>query len=224
MAKIVLGIGSSHGPMLHTPPDKWDARVPDDRKNRHHYRGKTYSFDELVQLRAHESLPAQISGDVWRKRYDACHTAGRKLASVFNEVKPDVAVIVGNDQMEVFTSRTIPAFTVFRGEKVENIPLNEEQLAKLPAGIAIAEPGHMTPERTEYRTLPELGDHIARSLIANEFDIAVSNELPVGPLGVNSVPHAFGYVYRNIMNDNVIPHVPLMVNTFYPPNQPTAKR
>jgi aromatic ring-opening dioxygenase LigB subunit len=26
------------------------------------------------------------------------------------------------------------------------------------------------------------------------------------------------------MRDNVIPHVPVFVNTFYPPNQPTARR
>ena len=27
MAKIVLGMGSSHGPMLSTPPEEWGQRV-----------------------------------------------------------------------------------------------------------------------------------------------------------------------------------------------------
>ena len=38
------------------------------------------------------------------------------------------------------------------------------------------------------------------------------------------MPHAWGFVYRRIMRDNVVPHVPVFVNTFYPPNQPPASR
>ena len=42
MAKIVLGMGTSHGPMLSTPPDQWDARVPFDKSHKAHpFRGKT---------------------------------------------------------------------------------------------------------------------------------------------------------------------------------------
>ncbi len=35
---------------------------------------------------------------------------------------PDVAVVVGNDQMEVFTAEHIPAFAIFWGDYVEGIP------------------------------------------------------------------------------------------------------
>ena len=31
MAEIVLGIGASHGPLLSTPPEKWDLRAKADR-------------------------------------------------------------------------------------------------------------------------------------------------------------------------------------------------
>jgi hypothetical protein len=224
LAKVVLGLATSHGPMLSTPPEQWDARVPSDRASRHHFRGRTYSFDELVAMRASERLGAQITSERWHERHAACQRAILRLSEVFHAARPDVAVIVGNDQMEVFSEKNTPAFAVFRGDTVENVPLNEDQLARLPAGIAIAEPGHMTPTRTAYRTLPDLGDHIIRTLIAAEFDVAVSKELPSGPLGSSSIPHAYGFVYRNIMDDNAVPHVPVLVNTFYPPNQPTAAR
>lgn len=49
-------------------------------------------------------------------------------------------------------------------------------------------------------------------------------KLPAGELGVNSAPHAYGFVYRRLMRDKVVPHVPVFVNTFYPPNQPPAAR
>src|SRR5262249_19084131 len=159
-------VGTSHGPMLSTPPEQWDARVPADRQNNaHSFRGKTYSFDELVALRAGENLKAQITLERWRARHAACRAAIAKLAEAFEAAKPDIAVIVGNDQMEVFSERNFPAFAVFRGAAVENIPLTEAQLAQLPPGIAIAQPGHMTPTRTAYTTLPDFGDHIARTLI-----------------------------------------------------------
>jgi len=42
MAEIVLGIGSSHGPLLSTPPEQWDLRAKADRANKSHwFRGKT---------------------------------------------------------------------------------------------------------------------------------------------------------------------------------------
>src|SRR5206468_1657071 len=42
--------------------------------------------------------------------------------------------------------------------------------------------------------------------------------------GQHYIPHAYGFVYRRIMNDQVIPNVPVFINTFYPPNQPTLER
>jgi 3-O-methylgallate 3,4-dioxygenase len=210
--------------MLSTPPDQWDARVPFDRSHKAHpFRGKTYTFDELVELRGSEGLDRQITPEKWRERHAACRAAITRLADVFAEMKPDIAVIVGNDQKEVFTDKLMPAFTVFRGETLLNVPLSEEQKAKLAPGVAVATPGYMTPQLAQYPGVPELADHITRSLMANDFDITVSSELPEGPRG-HGVPHAFGFIYRQIMRDKPIPTVPLFVNTFYPPNQPSARR
>ena len=102
LARIVLGIGTSHGPMLSTPPENWDLRVADDVRSIHHFKGRTWSFEELVELRKEEHLENQIGVDVWKARHTACRTAIESLADAFAEAKPDVAVIVGNDQMEIF--------------------------------------------------------------------------------------------------------------------------
>src|SRR5665213_1415143 len=120
--------------------------------------------------------------------------------------------------MEVFTEDVVPAITIYCGSSVENIPLTEAQRNRLPPGVAIAEAGHCPPERTAYETVPDLGRHIAETLTADNFDVASSKRLPTGPLGINSVPHAHGFIYRRIMHDVVTPNVPIMLNTFYPPN------
>jgi 3-O-methylgallate 3,4-dioxygenase len=59
--------------------------------------------------------------------------------------------------------------------------------------------------------------------VEQEFDVARSNQLPAGRRE-GAIGHAFYYVYRRLMNNEVVPNVPIMVNTYYPPNAPTAKR
>ena len=72
------------------------------------------------------------------------------MAAKFAEVKPDVVVIIGNDQREMFTEENTPAFLVYTGAKIENIPETEEAKAKFPPGIAIAEIGHCPPGGAVY--------------------------------------------------------------------------
>lgn len=225
MAKIVLGIATSHGPMLSTPWEKWGARVEADRQNdAHPFRGETYGFDQLVAARRDEDLANQITPELWKTRSETCRKAIDALAAKYAEVAPDVAVVIGNDQREMFTEDNFPAFSVYWGETIENRPRTEEQIAMLPPGIAVAERGHAPPEDAAYDGLPSLGRHIIQSLMDREFDVAASSRLPTGSGYSNGIPHAYGFIYRQIMKDQVIPNVPVLLNTFYPPNQPSAAR
>ena len=122
MAEIVLGIATSHGPMLSTPWENWGARVAFDEGANHDFRGVKYSFDELVALRRDEGFENQITRDLWQIRSKACGLALKKLAKAFSEAAPDVAVIVGNDQRELFSDQNTPAFSVFYGQTIENRP------------------------------------------------------------------------------------------------------
>lgn len=225
MAQIVLGMGTSHGPMLSTPWEQWAGRVAFDKQNAaHDFQGSKYSFDELVTLRRDGNFAEQITPERWQARSQACDDALKVLAAKYAEIKPDIAVIIGNDQKELFDDDNNPAFAVYWGETIESGPRSEEQIANLPPGIAIAERGFAPPDDRVYPGHPELGRHIINTLMDSDFDIAASNQLPDGTGYVNGIPHAFGFIYRQIMKDQVIPNVPLILNTFYPPNQPRAAR
>lgn len=225
MARIAFGLGTSHGPMLSIPWEFWGDRVSADRENpRHFFKGKTYTFDQMVELQRSERLADQITPDVCAERHARCQTAIRELADFFEQHRPDVAVVVGNDQMEVFTGDHVPAFAVFWGDYVEGHPRSPEFLAKLNRAVARAEADRTPPVYTQYPCLPDLGRHVIEKMIAEGFDVAQLKKLGVGEIGVNSAPHAYGFVYRRLMRDKVVPHVPVFVNTFYPPNQPTAAR
>jgi aromatic ring-opening dioxygenase catalytic subunit (LigB family) len=72
----------------------------------------------------------------------------------------------------------------------------------------------------EYPACRELAEHLIRYLTDHEFDVASSSKLRPG-VGLG---HAFTFLYDQMGLDGSIPTIPLMVNTFYPPNQPTPKR
>ena len=211
--------------MLSIAPEYWQGRVLADRANpEHFYKGKTYTFDEMTEVRRNEGLAEQITPEVCAERYARCQQAIAKLADIYCQKAPDIAVVIGNDQMEVFTGEHVPAFAVLWGPYVEGIPRTPEFLAKLNPAVARAELDRTPSVYTQYECLPGMGRHIIQTATRENFDVAQMTKLPTGEIGSNAVPHAYGFVYRRVMRDHVVPQVPVFVNTFYPPNQPTTSR
>ena len=228
MAEIVCGIATSHGPMLATPPDLWHLRAGADRKNPSHwYRGEKFDYDTLLRQRAPGDVAkfaGQVTPHAMAANFAQCQRALDRLAEHIATCKPDLVVILGNDQREVFMEDLTPAFTVFTGSEVENIPLSDEAVAKLPPGIAIAEAGHCPPGGATYAGAPAHANAIVASLTAQDFDIATSERLPGMPERQHGIPHAFGYVYRRILRDTPPPSVPVFTNVGVGLNKPTARR
>jgi OH-DDVA oxygenase len=226
MAEIVLGAWTTHGPQLSTTPEQWMLRVPGDRAHKHWYKGKQYSFDELVALRRDEGLEERSSLAARTRHYEQCQVAIAALAEVWARVDPDVCVIFGNDQRELMLPPCQPACTVYCGDTFWNGPLPEERAARLPQGIGEAEWANRPEQRTEYRGLPDLANRLLERGLENAWDFAVSNEWPEHPSPHHHVgtPHAFAYIIRRVMNDRAIPTLPIITNTFFPPNQPRPWR
>jgi hypothetical protein len=225
MARIVLGVGTTHGPILSTPPDQWHLRVEADKHNPElYFQGRPYDFDTVVKLRQGERLAEQITPARMAQRHAACQRAIAALSDKLEEVSADVAVIIGDDQEEVFLWDNMPAFSVFWGDTIENVGPTPEQADALPPGLAVALWGHYPPQPLTHPGEPRLGRHLIEQLVANGFDVAQSREMPAGYHANHGVPHAYAFVYRRLMNDQVIPNVPVFINTFYPPNQPGLGR
>lgn len=219
MAEIVLGIGTSHGPMLVTETETWGGRVPADKAAIHAYKGGDWTFDELVKERAGTGVAEQACKEVWDQRQVQCQANIEKLADIFEEAKVDIAVIVGNDQNEIYRNSLNPAFAVHYGDTITNYEFTPERLKELPPGIEVSLPGYIPAGGADYEGCPELGLKIIEQAIADEFDVAAMNAMPRP-----ETPHAWGFIYRRIMRDKPVPSVIVSVNTFFPPNQPTMRR
>jgi OH-DDVA oxygenase/3-O-methylgallate 3,4-dioxygenase len=201
-------------------------RVPSDRARRHWYQGKQFEFDALIDLRSNEGLAAKASLESRRKNHASCQAAIARVAEIWASVRPDVCVIFGNDQRELMLASCQPAFTVYYGDSFWNGPLAEERAAKLPPGIRESEWANRPEQRTEYTALPELATRLIALGLDNAWDFTASNAWPEHPGEHHHVgtPHAFAYILRRVMLDQAVPVLPIITNTFFPPNQPRPWR
>lgn len=228
MAQITLGMALSHTPQLKTDAQDWNLRLEVDRNRADHiYRGKLYDWDGLLKIREGDVSEEDVTLEQKAASLKTGLAAIDQLAEHYQSVKPDIAVIIGNDQKEMFSTDIQPAFTVYAAPEITNRPRTQEETDRMHLATTIADHGHIPPEETTYQCHPELANHIIQSAINDEFDVSYSAEqhfVSADKSIMQGIPHAFGFVYRQIMKDKVIANVPIIQNTFYPPNQPTAKR
>jgi len=209
MAKVVLGLGTSHSPQLSISADKWSLlREKDEHDPR-------LDYPALVR-RAKPDMDRELAQEKMEQRDKACQRAIGLLGDVLRKTHPDVIVVFGDDQHEQFHDDNMPMFAVYHGKSLPVV----QHAGRNPAAWKAAEEAGWAETGKEYRTGSDLAEHLIRSLTDAEFDIARCNRLreDVG------VGHAFSFLYRRIWPGGTLPMAPVMVNTYYPPNQPTPKR
>jgi len=226
MAEIVFGFGTSHGPLLATPPHEWDLRANVDRKNKAlAFRDRTFDFQQLYDLRKGEHFEKQNALDVRSERHARCQRQLDVIAERVAEVNPDVLVIVGDDHHEWFLNDIQPAFSIFHGQQVFNRALTKaEEEEKIGNGGGYAMKIYY-PQKDEIYPCPSgLAAHIVQHTVREDFDTTSLGEQPATNGQLRQLGHSYGFIYRRVLNSRPVPLIPVLVNTYYPPNQPTPKR
>ncbi|MBX5468100.1 MAG: hypothetical protein K6U14_11505 [Firmicutes bacterium] len=246
MAAIVGGIGTSHSPMLALSGDQWAEYALRDRANPELVfppDGVVRSFHEAV-----EQVPAEIrerprTVEVFRAQSSRCQRAIEALGAAVQALSPDIAVIFSDDQDEWFYDDLMPAIAIYWGATVPLIP--RRPMGDTEVDRAIAR-GYGDRE-LEVPVASELARWIIDHLMERDFDIAQFSEireqyggrlvrrlpLPGGgetararvtPPHRQGLPHGFAFVVYRLFGNRPIPIVPIVINTFYPPNQPSPRR
>ena len=113
----------------------------------------------------------------------------------------------------------MPAVLIYWGEHITNnvLPLPEDA----PAFWKKARSQYHEPEgQRSYPVASDLALHLIEFLMNRDFDISQAKKLRFE----RGEGHAFGFVHRRIMRESIIPVVPILLNTYFPPNQPRPKR
>jgi hypothetical protein len=190
MANLVGCFAMSHGPQLMLEPKHWN----------------------LLRMRESEKLPERPELDSetdevklrkWRRCMDAITMLRQKLQAL----RPDVIMIIGDDQHENILDDNTPPFTIFIGDEAE----------------ATTSLRYLNQPKSDNRTRYDIDSELAKVLLAdlmdNEFDPAYSKMTRYdGGLG-----HAFARVLKFLLPYGNCRVVPIMVNTYFPP-APSAKR
>jgi 3-O-methylgallate 3,4-dioxygenase len=219
MAKVVLGIGSSHSPALLMEPPAWIARGKTDDVKRHalhDFTGKRVQYDELLEEVA-DSRMAQLDPALMQQRHEANAKAMDRVAEVLQEADPDIVIIIGDDHKEVYHEDNMPALAVYWGETLPYRPIG---IMKWNYAEDLKTDLWYPQEERDYPVASQFARRLIGDLCERGFDPAHS-QMYLNGLGMS---HSFAYVYHRIMTKKVWPVIPVNINTYFPPNQVTPLR
>src|SRR5258708_15865959 len=114
MARIVLGMASSHTPMLNAPPTDWPRFIERDsaRTNLLDTEGRLTSYDAQLK-HAPAGIAAEIAPERMQARHAAVQGAMARLGDYLREARLDTLIVVGDDQEEPHHSQNMPRILVY---------------------------------------------------------------------------------------------------------------
>jgi hypothetical protein len=220
MAELVLGVGTSHSPMLVLDGGEWLEWGANDHSSALLYDrgGRQLPYaDHLAG--APSDITDRITLEQVERSCARAESALDRLRERIAEARLDVLVIVGDDQNEHLLPSNLPAFLIYHGATIRNGDL--APLDGLPPLFRKLASGYLEKDAPkDYTVNSHLAAHLISSLIADGFDMASSNELPVPSRGMG---HAFSFPIRRLGSPE-LPMVPVIINTYTPPTQPHARR
>jgi hypothetical protein len=221
MARIVYGFGASHTPMLTLEGKRWSERAADDMRNPalNTSDGRFISYDELVRERG-TPYGATATEAKFLEIEAASQQALDRLAREVTAAAADVMVIIGDDQEELFSPANMPAISIFYGERITMHPF--EITAASPSWLGAVTKGYAMDAAHAFPGHPALALDLIRGLMARDIDVGVSAR--VDDPHKAGFGHAYGFLIARLFGQRPIPVVPILLNTYYPPNQMTARR
>lgn len=219
MAQIVLGLGTSHTPMLNCGPEDWPRYLElDTGRSLLDRDGRPTTYADLAAA-AGSSMAGHLTPHRMAASHAAVTAAMDRLKETLRAGALDALIVVGDDQKELFHADNQPAILVYRGESIRNVPLRPRPSS--PDWYQRASARYYEAEAPrDYPVHAALARHLTDALIDAEFDIASADRLQEG----QGEGHAFGFVHLRLMQGLAVPVVPVFLNTYDPPNQPTPRR
>jgi hypothetical protein len=222
VAQLIAGFATSHTPILALDAGEWEARAVNDRKNPLLWdtEGVHRTYDEIAE-RVGNRYAARAVPAVWSEQYDAAQRDLDRLAAALEAVAPDVLVIVGDDEQELFSLANFPAFSIYYGERATMTTMRVGHDPEF-AWRRTVSVGYGMDAHHAFEAAPVFARELIDRLIDDGFDLGAAASVPDPE--TQGFGHAYGFVVTRLMEHTRIPILPVMVNCYYPPNQPKPAR
>ena len=129
MAEIVIGIASSHTPQLSSGVDMWPDHALRDQRYQLLGKDASYHTYEETLAGADPGIARELEPDVWERKYQRAQAAVESLAATLKAADADLALVIGDDQRELFIDDGIPAFACFTGTELFDMAPDAETFA-----------------------------------------------------------------------------------------------
>jgi len=222
MAKIVLGLGTSHTPMLLASDETPPRFLETDRNIRHRDKeGRQVTYGDLLEA-ADPKLAGMVAPEHLVRRQNVARAAMGRIRETLSGGNLDALIVMGDDQNESYRDDCRPAFAVYFGDTIRNGNAQHETYSHYPDWYVRNRQGFFEPDTPrDYPVHSALAVHLIEELMELGFDLASSKSLPEG----EGEGHAIAYVHRQVMEpQKPVPAVPIFLNTYFPPNQPRPRR
>ncbi|MEM5436739.1 protocatechuate 3,4-dioxygenase [Paraburkholderia diazotrophica] len=220
MARLVAAFGSSHSIMLVSQREDWQHGFRAvDPKNPHYFdkAGNHVTYGDLLE-RAPADADALVTPERMGERFDQAEAAMDELRERIRAARLDVLMVVGDDQTELFRTTNNPTFAIYYGETIRNA---KRETSPNDSWYARARTMRQEPDGdVHYPVESAMARWMIRELCERDFDIAAMDGLERGQYE----GHAFSFIHRRYLQGLDLPVIPVIVNTFDPPNQPTPRR
>lgn len=183
MAEIIAAMASSHALAL-SRPDQWDAR----RSLTHHRYASKYGVEAPEQR--------QVEGETLEgneERFRPLQDGYRAFQEAVVSLKPDVLVLMGDDQGENYTD-FVPQFSIYTGDEL--VTEGRGQRVTCASGLARS---------------------LVGSCVREGFDVAFSRAFPEDELRSHAHAQILGLLQPSM------PVVPIFFNAIYPPAPEPAR-
>ena len=218
MARLVAGFGASHSPMLAAQAEDWvgGAFVARDKARLFvDFDGVPCRYDDLL-ARAPDDAMARIAPDLLRTRHAEITAAIARLRGDIARAELDALIVVGDDQEELFDHTNMPAIGIYYGETIPNAKAGPATAPLDRARMRYQEDG----ADRDYPCHAALAGHLIDALQRAGFDLSAMARTAPG----KTEGHAISFVHRFLMGTVPVPVVPVFLNAYYPPNQPSPAR
>jgi hypothetical protein len=221
MAKIVMGIGTSHTPLLTFPADSWAAYSTRDYKSTalNLSDGRSVSYDTLVKERG-EHYADVATNEQFRAKQKICQDSLDRIAADIAEARPDVVIVVTDDHYELFKPSNNPAISVFYGKDIVTVERPEPEDS--PEWFPTMAKAYAMDANHTFPGSPDFAYDLIERLVDKHIDVGVSNKVENPKDG--GFGHGVGFVIRRLFGGKTIPVIPVLLNTYYPPNAPKPAR
>lgn len=186
---IGLGLASPHAPSINVGIEQWKA-----------------SYERLITKVPQPLDSLNETEEIFQSQFNRMHMAFGVLRDRLSTYRPDLLIMVGGDQTEMFDRSNVPNIMIYTGDDAwgQNI-------------IRGQKPSEDTKVR--FTVDGETSRNLLTALVQDEgFDVAISERQAALGNPERGLPHAFTRPVSFIMPKIDVPIVVVYVNTYDPPS------